>query len=382
MNEENINNFNTGSNNISPPRKEKRISLKLFWRNFKKLDKNKQIIIVSVIAGWIIATGGLLWLFIFSARSSPPPPPPPPITKKIEPPKPTTIASPLTGIRVKPELASMPVTGVMIENSPDARPQSGLYDAGVVFEAIAEGGITRFLALFQESQPSTIGPVRSVRPYYLDFLKPFDAPIAHAGGSGQALAELSSQGFKDLEAFRNPAYYQRIASRYAPHNLYTSRAKLIELQKSKGWNSSKFEGFIRKDEKKLATPTAKSINLNISGYYYNPRFDYDSGTNSYLRFLAGAPHNDEAAKKQINPKVVVVLVMSHHYSGIYSVYGVNGRGEAYIFQDGAVTKGSWLKASRNNQLSFVDANNKPIALNPGQTWISLVSSTDAIKFNP
>lgn len=74
--------------------------------------------------------------------------------------------------------------------------------------------------------------------------------------------------------------------------------------------------------------------------------------------------------------------MSHHYSGIYSVYGVNGRGEAYIFQDGAVTKGSWLKASRNNQLSFVDSNNKPIALNPGQTWISLVSSTDAIKFNP
>lgn len=323
----------------------------------------------------------MLWYYVL--RSEPlPPPPPPPVAKQEEPPKPTTVPSPLTGVQVKPELAKLPVTGVMIENSPDARPQSGLYDAGVVYEAIAEGGITRFLALFQESKPKTIGPVRSVRPYYLDFLKPYDAPIAHAGGSGQALAEISSQGFKDLGAFKNPAYYERISSRYAPHNLYTSRAKLLDLQKSKGWNSSEFTGFPRKEEQKSETPKAKSIDFSISGFLYNPHFDYKAKSNSYTRTMAGGPHMDEAARKQINPKVVVALVMNHHYEGIYSVYGVKGSGVTYVFQDGNVTKGTWHKASRSSQFKLMDSSKQEIRLNPGQTWISIVSDTGSVAYKP
>lgn len=361
--------------------KKAKVNLKAIWRKFQKLDRNKKIIIISAFAGLIIATSALSWFYIFRSKPAPTPPTPP-VARKVEPPKPTTLPSPLTGVQVSPELAKMPVTGVMIENSPDARPQSGLYEAGVVFEAIAEGGITRFLALFQESQPEQIGPIRSVRPYYLDFLKPFDAPIAHAGGSGQGLAELHSQGFKDLEAFQNPNYYQRINSRYAPHNLYTSRAKLLELQKSKGWESSTFTGFTRKEEKKSETPDAKSIDFSISGYLYNPHYDYDAQTNSYLRTMGGQPHNDAVAQKQLNPKVVIALVMSHGYNGIYSVYGVDGSGEAYIFQDGTVTKGTWQKQSRDAQFKFIGENNQSIGLNPGQTWISLVSSPGAVVYKP
>lgn len=364
------------------PRKTGRgkFSPKELWSKFQQLERNKKIIVVSAITGLLIVFITLLWYYVL--RAEPAPPATPTVVKKEEPPKPTTVPSPLTGVLVKPELAKLPTTGVMIENSPDARPQSGLYDAGVVFEAIAEGGITRFLALFQESQPSQIGPVRSVRPYYLDFLKPFDAPIAHAGGSGQALAELGSQGFKDLEAFQNPNSYQRVSTRYAPHNLYTSRKQLLELQKSKGWTSSKFTGFPRKDEKKVATPTAKSIDFSISSFLYSPHFDYDAKSNSYKRVMGGGPHTDEAARKQIAPKVVIALVMSHHYAGIYSVYGVNGSGAAYIFQDGAVTKGTWHKKNRNSQFTFTDANKKTVSLNPGQTWISLVSSPGAVTYKP
>lgn len=360
--------------------KKARFNPKAIWRKFQKLGRNKKIIIISAFAGLIIATSAVSWFYLF--RPKPAPTPPPPVAKKVEPPKPTTLPSPLTGVQVSPELAKMPVTGVMIENSPDARPQSGLYDAGVVFEAIAEGGITRFLALFQESQPEQIGPVRSVRPYYLDFLKPFDAPIAHAGGSPQGLAELRSQGFKDMEAFQNPNFYQRISSRYAPHNLYTSRAKLLELQKSKGWDSSTFIGFPRKEEKKSETPDAKSIDFSISSYLYNPHYDYDAQTNSYLRVMGGQPHNDAVAQKQLNPKVVIALVMSHGYNGIYSVYGVNGSGEAYIFQNGTVTKGTWQKQSRDAQFKFIGEDNQSIGLNPGQTWISLVSSPSAVVYKP
>src|SRR3954469_13189590 len=93
------------------------------------------------------------------------------------------VAAPLTGLLIDPTLAKRPVTAIMIENSLDARPQSGLQDAGVVFEAIAEAGIKRFLELFQDTRPGYIGPVRSLRPYYIDFGWPYQAAIAHVGGS-------------------------------------------------------------------------------------------------------------------------------------------------------------------------------------------------------
>jgi hypothetical protein len=347
---------------------------------FNHLNRNQKIILASVTAGLLITASGLAWWFVI--RKEPPPPPPPPVVKE-EPPAPTIYRSRLTGMSVSKELSELPTTGVMIENSPDARPQSGLQQAGVVFEAIAEGGITRFLTLFQESKPEYIGPVRSVRPYYLDFLKPFDAPIAHAGGSGQALAEIRNQKFKDLEAFQSPNYYQRVSNRYAPHNLYTGRSKLLQLQKVKGWTTSKFTGFERKEKEEPAkTPTAKTIDLAISGFYYNPKFTYDAKTNSYLRHMAGVPHKDEKSGRQINPKVVIALVMSHRYAGVYSVYGASGKGQAFIFQDGAVTKVTWVKPNRSSQFKFIGPNNKAIGLNAGQTWLSLVSSTGAVTYKP
>lgn len=303
--------------------------------------------------------------------------------KKTEAPKPTTEASKLTGMPVPIGTNdSMPNTAVMIENSPDARPQAGLKDAGVVYEAIAEGGITRFAALFQEAQPDYIGPVRSVRPYYLDLIKPYDAPIAHAGGSGEALARVRSGEFKDLDQFFFPSYYQRISSRYAPHNLYTSRAQLLELQKSKGWNTSNFTGFSRGTEKAVATVTARSINFTLSSYLYNPHYDYDATSNSYKRSEGGQPHNDDKSGAQLSPKVVIAVVMPHSYAGIYSVYQDSGSGKAFIFQNGEVIEANWTKANADAQLAFVDGAGKAIGLNPGQTWVTLVNVATDVAYTP
>lgn len=349
---------------------------------WKGLSRNKKIIILSALAGLFIAAG-LIWWFVLRSEPQQTQAPPKEETKQEEAaPAPTTKASPLTGVQVSPELAAYPVTGVMIENSPDARPQSGLYDAGVVYEAIAEGGITRFLALFQEARPTYIGPVRSVRPYYLDFLVPYDAPVAHAGGSGFALNEIKSQGIKDIDHGANGSTFTRVNSRFAPHNLYTSREALLSVHKAKGWNTSNFTGFVRKADKPSATPDAKLISLTISSTLYNPRFGYDPGSNSYLREEGGKPHMDEKAGKQINPKVVVVIITPHRYDGIYSVYGVIGSGQAYFFQDGTVTKGIWEKKDRKTQYKFGDANGSPLALNAGQTWVSLVTSANDIKYSP
>lgn len=357
------------------PKKKRKFSLKL-----PKDLSRKQIMIIGGVAGLLIA-GGFIWWFALRKK----PAPPKPVVKqevKKEAPKPTTEAARLSGVQVPIELNKLPVTGVMIENSPDARPQSGLNEAGVVFEAIAEGGITRFLALFQTEQPVYIGPVRSVRPYYLDFLAPFDAGIAHAGGSGAALEQVRSGAFKDLDQFYNGGAYQRVDSRYAPHNLYTSRAQLLDLQNQKGWGTSNFKSFLRKAEKPSATVTAKTIDLSISGYLYDPHYDYDAASNTYKRSEGGKPHTDEKSGIQLGPKVVVALVMPQHYEGIYSVYDDTGSGKAFIFQDGTVTEGTWSKADRNTQLSLGDANGSPLPINPGQTWFSLVNDAGAVSYKP
>lgn len=332
---------------------------------------------MCVVLGLVIA-GALVWWFAIRKTAEPPKPTPPP-AKVEEPPKPTTVPSRLTGVQVAPELNNLPTTGVMIENSPDARPQSGLYEAGLIVEAIAEGGITRFLALYLDTKPGYIGPVRSVRPYYLDFLVPFDAAIAHAGGSGPALAEIRAQGIKDIDHGANGAAFQRVSGRYAPHNLYTSRDALLEAQTKRGYTSSTFTSWPRKQDKPSAAPNARAVDINVSGFLYNSHYDWDQPSNSYLRSEGGKPHMDEKAGKQLNPKVIVALVMTHRYAGIYSVYGTTGSGKMYIFQDGVVTEGTWHKPDRKSQFKFTDASGGTLSLNAGQTWVTLITGPDAIK---
>jgi len=288
------------------------------------------------------------------------------------------VASPLTGMLVAPNLAKRTVTGIMIENSQDARPQSGIQDAGVIFEAIAEGGITRFLTLYQETGPTYIGPVRSLRPYYIDWAGSFDAPIAHVGGSPDALAQIRNGG-KDLDQFFNSGSYWREPSRSAPHNVYTSFDKLDALNKSKGYTSSKFDIWPRKADQKLATPAVKSIELSISSAAFDVHYDYDAATNSYLRSEGGAPHivtvsADENAKTQLHPKVVIALVMSYSIvdSSGHSGYGTNGSGPMYVFQDGGITQGTWAKANTSSQFVFTDAKGQALKLNTGQTWITVI----------
>jgi hypothetical protein len=271
----------------------------------------------------------------------------------------------------------------MIENSPEARPQSGIDKAGVVYEAIAEGGITRFLTLYQEGQPDYIGPVRSVRPYYIDWLMPYDAGVAHVGGSQDALNIIRSPGHKDLDQFFNSATYWRIQERYAPHNVYTSMAKLDALQTSKGFTKSTFTGWPRKADTASAAPTAKSIDVTISSYYFNVHYDYDATTNSYKRSEGGKPHTviASAADKtgvQLSPKVVMALVVpSKTYAasdGYRMDYTTTGSGKVYLFQDGTEVEGTWSKASTNAPLLIKDATGAEIKLNAGQTWLTMVSS--------
>lgn len=290
--------------------------------------------------------------------------------------KPPVNYSPLTGLKVATKAATaQPVTAIMIENSPDARPQSGLKDAGVVFEAIAEGGITRFLTLHQQDKPQLIGPVRSLRMYYVDWLAPFDASIAHVGGSAAALAEVRNGRYRDIDQFFNGGYYWRATDRYAPHNVYTSFAKLDALNKAKGYTSSHFTGFARADEKPAEKPNATKVTIDFNNYasLYNTSYTYDKKTNSYKRYLAGQPHSDRE-KGQITPKVVIALKVNETTvleDGYRESISAIGSGSAVIFQNGTAIKATWHKSSRSKQLTFT-AGSKQVPLARGQTWIAAV----------
>jgi hypothetical protein len=307
-----------------------------------------------------------------------------PIAQKIDaqPTTPTTEASKLTGVQVSPELNKRPVTGIMIENSPDARPQSGLKDAGIVYEAIAEGGITRFLTLFQESQPDYIGPVRSVRPYYVDLLLPFDASLAHAGGSGEGLAKVKAMGVKDLDHGANGSAFHRIAGRYAPHNLYTSMADLDRVSAARGYATSNVKSYPRKPEKAAAQVTARGINFTMSSPLYNVHYDYDQASNSYKRNEGGKPHTDQRSGQQLTPKTVVAMSMNYSQNGIYSVYQTTGSGKLFIFQDGVVQTGTWSRNNEKDQFEFKDDAGKQLPLNSGQTWITLVKNPGSVNYAP
>ncbi|MDR3298233.1 MAG: DUF3048 domain-containing protein [Candidatus Nomurabacteria bacterium] len=272
-------------------------------------------------------------------------------------------------------------TCIMIENSPDARPQSGLKDAGVIYEAIAEGGITRFMAIYQESKPNFIGPVRSVRLYYAHWAKPYNCSIAHAGGASDALALIRNvaNGYRDIDEFQNSSAYWRQSGRYAPHNLYTSFERLDKLNTSKGYISSIFEGFERldaDDAPAIPDKTVSNITIKMSSALYNPVYTYDAETNTYLRsHQSGGKHFDKAqdgSLKQYAPSTVVAIGVQpvSRPDSAYANYTTTGSGTAYVFQNGSVVEGKWSRPTVDDELKLLDGNGNVILLNRGQTWIS------------
>jgi len=294
-------------------------------------------------------------------------------------PTPVQKASPLTGVMVTPAQANQPIIGVIIENHPDARPQSGLQDAGVVYEANAEGGITRFEAFYLENRPASLGPVRSLRTYFLDWGLEFNAPVAHAGGNADALDEVKPLGMKDLNALSFAASgFFRTTDRVAPHNLYTTGAKLDTLLAQYGFNQpASFTPSPRSPDQPTANAPHPSIHIDYSYTGYQVDYKYDPTTNTYARSLGGVPHVDRNTGQQIHVKNIVVEYMPTSYGTTRIgedtvVMQTVGRGQGIVFRDGQAIPCTWVKDSRTSRTQLLDASGKDIPLDAGNTWYSIV----------
>jgi hypothetical protein len=345
--------------------------------------KHKKLALILLVVSVLVIAGSVVAVSLLLQKPAPQPekvvqtPTPEPT------PEPVKYYSPLTGNLVTSEATTtQAVTGIMIENSPSARPQSGIKDSGVVFEAIAEGGITRYLVLYQEQKPQLVGPVRSVRLYYVDWVAAFNASVAHVGGSAAALAEVRSGSYRDIDQFFNAGTYWRASDRAAPHNVYTSFERLDALNAKKGYTTSSFTGFTRKDSTANATPTANSISVTVSSVSYNSTYTYNASTNSYDRSLGGIAHTDREGG-QISPRVVIAMRVAEStvfQDGYRENITTIGNGTAYIFQDGTVQEVTWRKTSRSAQITFSDAQGKDVPLARGQTWITAVPNNKAVTW--
>lgn len=358
-----------------------------FWRAWKwtrlhqLLHDNHGVRYFVMAIALILAIGMslLAWIWMQPEPQAPPAAKIP--AKKVIPPK---FYSPLTGIELGDEAATKrQVTAIMLENSPDSRPQSGLKDAGVVFEAIAEGGITRFIALYQEAQPALIGPVRSVRPYYVEWAAGFDPAVAHIGGSARALQMIRSGNYGvDIDQFFNAGAYWRATDRYAPHNVYTNFDRLNALETAKGKTSSSFTFSPRINEKKVETPNATAINMAVSYGSYIVDYAYDAASNSYIRKQGGVNHTDRESG-QIQPKVAIAMrvqMTNGFEDGNREQIATTGSGQAYIFQNGTVIEATWNKPDARAPLKFTTADGKEVPLVRGQTWITAVPAQKNISW--
>jgi hypothetical protein len=288
------------------------------------------------------------------------------------------VARRLDGVLVAPELANAQPIAIVVENHTAARPQSGLDKARVVYEALAEGGITRFLGIFDTTEPiDEIGPVRSARPYFNDLAEEYGAVYGHVGGSPQALAEVQSgtRNLTDFNQFYNGQYFWRSTDRGAPHNVYTSTELLTfalrDMERTDASGDFAPWTFAKAEEKEGDRGAdGQEISINYSTFSYKTRYVYDRAANAYARY-----HSDDAHVMKdgarIAPKNVVVQYVQTSViaEGRLSMI-TSGEGMALVFSNGNVTEGTWKK--ENGRTRFYDAADEEVELAPGQTWVEVV----------
>lgn len=288
--------------------------------------------------------------------------------------------SPFTGKETSlQEYNNMPFL-MVVENSREARPQSGLNDADVIFETLAEGGIPRFMALYQSKKSPEIGPVRSARTYFLDIAKEYGVPFGHCGGNEDALDIIKKEHMLSLNEIAYGNYYWRDNKRKAPHNLYTSSEKVEELiaKNSYGGKSNTLLKFDSSYWKNASLNAASKVTLNFSSYYTT---SYEFKNNAYEKFMDGKPALDKNDSSPLVADNLVVQVAK--FSMKKGELGLDikliGEGDAYVISNGRYVKGKWFRKDVNSPTVIFDENNNIVPLNTGRTWWHIIDKASSVK---
>ncbi|MFA5318173.1 MAG: DUF3048 domain-containing protein [Patescibacteria group bacterium] len=280
----------------------------------------------------------------------------------------------IDGVYVKSENANNYPIAVMIDNDPAARLQSGLAYAQVVYEAKAESGITRFLAIFTDGEESKeIGPVRSARPYYVDWARGYDALYVHVGGSPEALSILKNVNMLNLNEFYQGNYFWRSNNKAAPHNVYSSIENFKKYLDKLNADNDSYNSWKYKDEAAEDNRGEQNIEINFSVNDYLVDWEYGKEENNYSRYMAGAQHKDADGTPIIAKNIIIMQMKSEILDEELrrKMYDIGG-GKAWYCFDGKCETGKWKKENSDTREIIYDNNGNEIEFNAGTTWIEIV----------
>lgn len=286
------------------------------------------------------------------------------------------VPSPISGIYTSEENIHKRPFAVMLDNQKHARPQAGLDQAEVIYEVLAEGWITRYMAIFLINEPELIGPVRSARPYFLDKAMEYDALYIHDGGSPQALSDIKKLKMADISAqSRGKDTFWRKNHKKRPHNEYTSAVAIRKAAKRSGYRENvKFETLKFNDqEKRINGNSLKYVKIPYDKNY-KPSFKYDEDEELYYRYINDKPHLDESSKKHLTAQNIIIQKTQTKVidsAGRREIKLV-GKGEGFFITKGQIRKIIWEKNSRRGITKFFYEDREEIRLNPGVIWIELI----------
>jgi hypothetical protein len=293
---------------------------------------------------------------------------------------------PLTGLRpTQGRVPNRPALAVKVENLPAVRPQTGLSFADIIYEEPVEGGITRFIVVYQCRDASRIEPIRSARLTDPDVLVQFGRPIfAFAGGVGQVFAKVHRAGLIDVnyEAPRAVSVYHRDPNRPQPHNLYSSSK---ELYRAAHTTEGAPEPVFRYSSETPTGRRVRSIHLPFSGSS-DVFWRWSATKKGFLRFHGTVPHTYSDGT-QVTAVNVIVQVSKVIITNITDVAGApspevvaTGEGKAYILRGGKMVIGTWKRPTVKDVTKYYDAQGNEVSLLPGNTWVELYPNDHPVTF--
>ncbi|MFS0862746.1 DUF3048 domain-containing protein [Fredinandcohnia sp. 179-A 10B2 NHS] len=289
---------------------------------------------------------------------------------------------PLTGLGTDEEVSNRPYA-VMVNNHPKARPQSGLHMADVVYEVLAEGDVTRFLAVFQSEKPEIIGPVRSARDYYIELSKGYDSLYVAHGWSPEAQQILNSGNIDNLNGMvYDGSLFWRADHRVAPHNSYISFENIVKGAEQEGYSMDKeVQAFTFLSDEEIETiegTTAEHVRVSYSSRdTFAAVYDFNAEEGRYERYSAGEQTVDRETNTPVLLDNVFIVEMSHQVideAGRRTIDTTSG-GKGYLLQKGKAKEIEWQNV---NGRIIPFSNGKEVGFVPGKTWINIIPTSPGI----
>lgn len=285
------------------------------------------------------------------------------------------IKNPLTGLYMDKKYKNQRPIAVMIENEYHSRPQSGLEEACIVYEALAEGGITRFLAIYIDNDVTEIGPIRSSRPYFIDYALEYDSIYVHYGASPRAYNDLKQLSIDTIDGIYDSITFWRDKSRKSPHNAYTNTERILNMAKKHNFFKPVYIEPI-----KFSNSKERFVGINVDefslDYFNNYRihYRYDSEKMSYQRLMNDAPHIDRTTGNPIYVKNIIVQFNDTKVidnEGRLAIKTI-GKGSGYYICEGVLQKIQWEKSSRDSRTKYFYDDGRKLEIKPGNTWIQVM----------